>query len=478
VSSGASEGDVRIGSGGAYIFPFFQYTSKAADAITGFTLVRDAGCPAGFDKTNIDLNKGAGGSYNYLCFTRRSGDPVTDITFLKFDGAYGGLHYDYWHVHPQKLLDSGSFKHVYVGYKLAKGDDLETLLFNKIAAADYAGKQLGEDPGVKEFLQTVQPYLGLIGPADFIVNLLVTWLSEEDDESAERAHIMEAVSHLVDDRFVIQKENDLKNIIEDIQGHIEDTKANPDEWLTIHSSFKDFMNDFYGGGSSSCWSELSDKCIEWRNNGKALVLVVEFTELLLMVSTEVHDYILDNETTDENKRLAIPELAKLVADLKEGTKLLSVHFDHFQKRRKNFDSPDHGLLARVDKCDWDGCELTGPYDQMLATRICTDSVNARMLKEMFNACEYVGCENGCDFLKGDGCTKVGSKSWHCPSKDQNFFTRNFSPPSCYEKGLDDCIHEYKKVVDRDLKTLNDRVNAISGASAKVVKDAEVRSAVA
>jgi len=123
-SNGASEGDVRAGSGGAYIYPFYQWTSNAADAITGFTLVRGgsgASCPAGFNKIHMDLNKGAGGSYNYLCFTKNRGSsPVTEITFLKFGGSYGGLHWHGWFVHPQDLLESGGGKYVYVAYKLAK----------------------------------------------------------------------------------------------------------------------------------------------------------------------------------------------------------------------------------------------------------------------------------------------------------------------------------------------------------------------
>jgi len=476
VSSGASEGDVRSGSGGAYIFPFFQYTSNASDAITGFTLVRDAGCPADFHKTNIDLNKGAGGSYNYLCFTRRSGAPVTDITFLKFVGAYVDLHYDYWHVHPQKLLDSGSFKHVYVGYKLEKKVvDLETLLFTTIAAANYA-EPIREDPGVTWALVAAAvagQVVALNGPASFVVGLLSAFLSEEDDDAADRAHIMEAVSHLVDDRLRVLKTDVLKNKMEDIKGRIEDAHAWPDKWLDMHHSFADLMNDAYGGGHSSCWTTpTSNNCNDWRNNGKALVLVVEFTELLLTVSTEVHDYFLDDNTSPENKQKAIVELDLLGADLKNGTDLLSEHFDHFQTRRKDFTSPDHGLLARV-RCTNGGCEFTGPFDQMLATRICHHSVNERMLTMMRQECKYAGCNEGCKFHKDDGCTKEGAKSWHCGRH-----LRNKTPPRCYQKALDICIHEYKMAVDKDLETLKKKVNAIRRASAKVVKDAEDRSAVA
>lgn len=70
----------------------------------------------------FDLNKGARGSYNYLCVTyEQVGPPVSAVTFLKFGSAYPwGTHGD-WQVFQQDLLVNGGGSYVYVGYKLAQG---------------------------------------------------------------------------------------------------------------------------------------------------------------------------------------------------------------------------------------------------------------------------------------------------------------------------------------------------------------------
>mmetsp|Transcript_51016 Transcript_51016/g.163256 ORF Transcript_51016/g.163256 Transcript_51016/m.163256 type:complete len:725 (+) Transcript_51016:72-2246(+) len=121
--SGASEEDVRAGSKGAFIFPRFEWTSDINAAVRGFSFVMGGGpAPAGYEKIGFDLNKGARGSFNYLCVTRQGNEPpVSAVTFLKFGAAFGGTQYNQWRVFPQDLLVNGGGKFVYVGFQQAQG---------------------------------------------------------------------------------------------------------------------------------------------------------------------------------------------------------------------------------------------------------------------------------------------------------------------------------------------------------------------
>eukprot|EP00418_Pyrodinium_bahamense_P079962 CAMPEP_0179062144 /NCGR_PEP_ID=MMETSP0796-20121207/26781_1 /TAXON_ID=73915 /ORGANISM="Pyrodinium bahamense, Strain pbaha01" /LENGTH=702 /DNA_ID=CAMNT_0020759051 /DNA_START=1 /DNA_END=2109 /DNA_ORIENTATION=+ len=118
---GASEEDVRKGSKGAYIYPRFEMTMDASEAIRGFSFVVNSDAAPGYEKIPFDLNKGARGTYNYLCVTRQGSEPpVTAVTFLKFESAFHGLQYNQWRVYPQDLLVNGKGKFVYVGYQQAQ----------------------------------------------------------------------------------------------------------------------------------------------------------------------------------------------------------------------------------------------------------------------------------------------------------------------------------------------------------------------
>jgi len=118
--AGASEEDIRRGSKGAFIYPRFEWTLNQAEAVRGFQLVLGAGAPAGYERIEFDLNKGARGSFNYLCMTRQGSEPpVSAVTFLKFDGPFHGTVHGEWKVYPQDLLVNGKGKYVYVGYKQA-----------------------------------------------------------------------------------------------------------------------------------------------------------------------------------------------------------------------------------------------------------------------------------------------------------------------------------------------------------------------
>jgi len=121
--NGASEGDIRAGSWGAYIFPRFEWTHNENEAVRGFSFVMDdQPAPAGYEKIHFDLNKGALGTYNFLCVTRQGHEPpVSDVTFLKFRSAFRGVQYNQWRVFPQDLLVNGGGRYVYVGFKQAQG---------------------------------------------------------------------------------------------------------------------------------------------------------------------------------------------------------------------------------------------------------------------------------------------------------------------------------------------------------------------
>lgn len=118
---GASEEDVRKGSKGAFIFPRFEMTLNASEAIRAFSFVTNSDAPPGYEKIPFDLNKGARGTFNYLCVTRQGNEPpVTAVTFLKFESAFGGLQFNHWKVYPQDLLVNGKGRFVYVGYQQAQ----------------------------------------------------------------------------------------------------------------------------------------------------------------------------------------------------------------------------------------------------------------------------------------------------------------------------------------------------------------------
>ena len=58
-----------------------------AEPITGITVITgdDAGisAPAGYTKIDLDLNKGAGGDYVYLCYTQQSNQQaITDLAVV------------------------------------------------------------------------------------------------------------------------------------------------------------------------------------------------------------------------------------------------------------------------------------------------------------------------------------------------------------------------------------------------------------
>jgi hypothetical protein len=156
-------GDIRAGSAGAYIYPVFEWTSDASQAVTDFDLASGSDpigttdapqCPAGYELIEQDLNQGGGGNYNYLCLGREGGAPVTAVKFLIFDNAFSGWEYDGWQVVDKDLLAGrGTFhvqtyKYVYIGYKKAGSisEQAEAAIPSPTVAAQASA---GDEPSVQ-----------------------------------------------------------------------------------------------------------------------------------------------------------------------------------------------------------------------------------------------------------------------------------------------------------------------------------------
>lgn len=112
--------DINQGSLGKYIYAMKEWTSDPNEAITGFALIKNfQHPPAGFSKIDLDLNKGAGGSWNYLCIRKGEGARVTDIDVRAFGSAFKFPVYGEWQVFPRDLNSGTKIvgKYVYLMYK-------------------------------------------------------------------------------------------------------------------------------------------------------------------------------------------------------------------------------------------------------------------------------------------------------------------------------------------------------------------------
>ena len=78
--------DLNRGSGGDYIYPLRHFSNNKNEAIAGLAFIQDdAVVLDGYTKIDQDLNKRAGGTYNYLCITKVGRNKVTAIDFLASD---------------------------------------------------------------------------------------------------------------------------------------------------------------------------------------------------------------------------------------------------------------------------------------------------------------------------------------------------------------------------------------------------------
>ena len=72
--------DLNRGSGGQYIY--LSYSKEGGGApITDLMVIEgeNAPPPPGWGKLNQDLNEGSGGAYLYLCYRKGGGAPITDL---------------------------------------------------------------------------------------------------------------------------------------------------------------------------------------------------------------------------------------------------------------------------------------------------------------------------------------------------------------------------------------------------------------
>ncbi|RLS53451.1 MAG: hypothetical protein DWH91_14415 [Planctomycetota bacterium] len=85
--------DLNAGAGGRFLYLCFKQAEGAAPdddqaAIRGLYIISgnnaDIPAPNGFTKFPLDLNKGAGGDFIYLCFTRLRalGAPLQDVSVV------------------------------------------------------------------------------------------------------------------------------------------------------------------------------------------------------------------------------------------------------------------------------------------------------------------------------------------------------------------------------------------------------------
>ena len=78
--------DMNSGSGGKFIYPLPQYSDDKSDAISGLAFIQNNQVvPDGYTKIEQDLNEGAGGTYNYLCYTKELEYKMIAIDFITSD---------------------------------------------------------------------------------------------------------------------------------------------------------------------------------------------------------------------------------------------------------------------------------------------------------------------------------------------------------------------------------------------------------
>ena len=72
--------DMNFGSRRKYIFPLFHFSDDKIGAISGLVFIQHSAIVAdGYTKIDQDLNEGAGGTYNYLCYTKNGKNKMTAI---------------------------------------------------------------------------------------------------------------------------------------------------------------------------------------------------------------------------------------------------------------------------------------------------------------------------------------------------------------------------------------------------------------
>ena len=86
-----------------------------------FVLYGDSNPPPGYTKINVDLNKGAGGHYVYLCYEKGVGKPITGLTVSNGSSSSFPVPPGYIRIHDD-LNKGARGDYIYVDY--TKNDDL------------------------------------------------------------------------------------------------------------------------------------------------------------------------------------------------------------------------------------------------------------------------------------------------------------------------------------------------------------------
>ena len=89
--------------------------------ITGLDVIygQDTPPPPGYTKIDVDINKGAGGEYIYLCYSKEPGEPITSIQVFASDSSDFQIQSGYTKI--DKDLNKGAGgKYIYMGYSRNK----------------------------------------------------------------------------------------------------------------------------------------------------------------------------------------------------------------------------------------------------------------------------------------------------------------------------------------------------------------------
>lgn len=117
--------DVNAGSQGKYIYPLPHFSDNKNDAIAGLAFIQNSAIvPHGYTKIDQDLNEGACGSYNYLCYTKYGENKMTAIDFIAADSARSGVTINgYFRFKADLNTDTQKTgKYVYLLYKTNTGN--------------------------------------------------------------------------------------------------------------------------------------------------------------------------------------------------------------------------------------------------------------------------------------------------------------------------------------------------------------------
>ncbi|MBD2208215.1 hypothetical protein H6G33_38210 [Calothrix sp. FACHB-1219] len=84
--------------------------------------------PPGYIKVPVDLNRGAGGLFIYLCYQRSNGIPITGLKFLEGEDAEPSSGSDYNKIDVDLNKRAGG-KFIYLAYKKGNGNPITDIIF-------------------------------------------------------------------------------------------------------------------------------------------------------------------------------------------------------------------------------------------------------------------------------------------------------------------------------------------------------------